>query len=186
MKEQETTNKTTENLKKSKNLLNFGTLNTRGLKKLKHNDGSLSLNLSNVVSDIKKNKIDVLAIQETHLGEEVYQQNEQDFVSFFVNEKDNPHHGAGIVTRTIYNPTFTKISSRVCTANLKINNKQYLFVSGYAPHETLANSNLDERKNFYNDLVKSLQLKTSNTIVILALDANAKTCYDQEVHPLML
>ena len=167
-------------------LLNFGSLNTRGIKTVEHNDGSRSLFLSNILSDIRKNNIDVIGIQESHLGEHEYKQNEKDYVCFFVNDENNAHHGAGIIIRSIYNPTFRRISPRVCTASFSIDNKLYLFVSGYAPHETRANKNVDERIDFYNDLQKALKLKTANTITVIALDANAKTSYNPELHPHVL
>ena len=66
------------------------------------------------------------------------------------------------------------------------NQKHFLFVSGYAPHEALANGNQEEQKQFYNDLQKALLPRTSTTIVIVALDANAKTSYNPEIHPNVL
>ena len=54
--------------------LNFGTLNVKGLRKNYHNDGSLSLFLDNILSDINKNKIDAIGVQESHLGEEEFLQ----------------------------------------------------------------------------------------------------------------
>ena len=77
--------------------LNFGTLNVRGCKKISHNDNSLSLNLQPIIADINKHSLDVLAVQETHLGEAVYSQKEKDYTCFFVNEDNNKHHGAGIL-----------------------------------------------------------------------------------------
>ena len=167
-------------------LLKFGTLNTRGIKKERHNDGSLSLNLINILSDINKNNIDALGIQESHLGEHEYLQKEQGYVCYFVNEKDSRHHGSGIIVRDIYNPIFKRISPRICTASFKIANNQYLFVSGYAPHETLSINCPDLRETFYDDLQKALLQRNANTITILSLDANAQTCYIPEFHPSVL
>ena len=113
-------------------LLNFGTFNAHGIKKVTHNDRSQSLYLSNILSDITKNNIDATGIQETHLGVQEYEQKEKDYTCFFVNEQGNHYHGAGIIIKSSYDPKFRRISSRVCTANFKLDNKQYLFVSGYA------------------------------------------------------
>ena len=71
--------------------------------------------------------------------------------------------------------------------SLKIdNNKHFLIISAYAPHEKLSNDNPDLRTNFYNDLQKALLHRSSHTIVIIALDANAKTSYHSELHPPVL
>ena len=39
------------------------------------------------------------------------------------------------------------------------------------------------RKTFYNDLQKALLFRKSNTIVAIAIDANAQTCFDPDKHP---
>ena len=164
--------------------LNFGTLNVRGFKKIEHNDKSRSLHLQPIIADINKHSLDVLAVQETHLGEAVYSQKEKDYTGFFVNEDKNKHHGAGIIIRNKFKPNFQKISARVCSATFKLdNNKPILFICGYAPHETLAKKQPQLKNNFYNDLQKALLLRKANTIVILALDANALTSFDPDNNP---
>ena len=166
------------------NTLNFGTLNVRGFKKIEHNDKSRSLQLQPIIADINKHSLDVLAVQETHFGEAVYKQKEKDYTGFFVNEDKNFHHGAGIIIRNKFKPNFQKISPRVCSATFKLdNNKPILFICGYAPHETLSKKHPHLKNNFYNDLQKALLLRTANTIVILALDANALTSYNPENNP---
>ena len=60
--------------------LNFGTLNVRGTKKIHHNDGSLSLNLDNFLSDVSKHKPDAIGVQEKHLGEEEFLQKEPGYM----------------------------------------------------------------------------------------------------------
>ena len=161
--------------------LNFGTLNAKGIKSITHNDGSLSLDLDRIIQDINKNNIDVLAIQETHLGEKVHQQKENGYLGFFTNDEGNRYHGAGILIKKELNPTFSRISARVCTARFKLNNnRNILFISGYAPHEKLSNDHPDQREAFYEDLQKAQMKKCANTIVIIGLDANAKTQYIPE------
>ena len=164
--------------------LNFGSFNVRGIKKKEHNDRSRSLILDNILSDIKKQNIDAIGIQESHFGQAEYLQKECGYECFFVNSEGNNYHGAGIIVKSIYNPSFNKVSDRVCTANFSIDNKHFLLVSGYAPHEELANSCDEEiiRKTFYNELQKALVPRTSTTIVIMALDANAKTSYHPDTH----
>ena len=89
--------------------------------------------------------------------------------------------------KELFKPIFRKISTRVCTASFKVDNdKHFLFISGYAPHESLSNESPELRDNFYDDLQKALKLKKSNSFVILGLDANAKTNYDPETHPNVL
>ena len=77
-----------------------------------------------------------------------------------------------------YNPTFKRISARVCTATFKVDNdKHFLFISGYAPHNQLPN---EEKECFYIDLQTALKEKKANSIIILGLDANAKTHFNPE------
>ena len=166
--------------------LNFGTLNVKGLRKNYHNDGSLSLFLDNILSDINKNKIDAIGVQESHLGEEEFLQRESGYLCYFVNDANNRFHGTGIVIRELYNPIFRKISARVCTASFKHDNKHFLFVSAYAPHEALANRFPEQREQFYNDLQKALLQSSATTITIVALDANARTSFNAELHPNVL
>ena len=127
-------------------------------------------------------------MQETHLYKLEHLQKSNGYSGFFVNATDGLHsdffHGIGILVKTIYNPSFTRISPRVCTASFKINNKNdILFISGYAPTETIALTKKGklERDAFYEDLQKPLALKKSiNTIPIIALDANARTSYSND------
>ena len=134
-------------------ILNFGSLNARGIKKIIHNDGSLSLNLDAIIEDMNNNKIDVLGIQESWFGEFEYLQREKGYISFFSNTTNNRFHGTGIIVRSHYDPIFNKIGPRVSTAyRLNLGDKNVLFISAYAPHETLAAEYPDQRKTFYNDL----------------------------------
>ena len=132
--------------------LKFGTLNAKGIKKLQHNDGSQSLDLTNILYDIRKHDLDAIAIQESHLGDYEYLKQETGYTCYFVNSAENRYHGTGIIIKDKFNPTFKRISPRVCTASFKLNNNHSLFISGYAPHETLSNKFPEERENFYNDL----------------------------------
>ena len=162
----------------------FATFNVHGFEKIEHNNGSHSLNLSPLLADLKTRNIDVMAIQEFHLQEAKYKQNEPGYTCYFVNDAGNIHHGTGIVIKEQFRPTFTKISARVCAATFKVdNNKHFLFISGYAPHEKLSYESPETRNKFYNDLNQALKLKKSNSFVILGLDANAKTHFDQELSP---
>ena len=165
--------------------IRFGTLNARGIKKISHNDGSLSLKLSNIINDTNQNKLDAIAVQESHFGEYEYLQQEDGYICYFVNESQNRYHGTGIIIKDIYKPTFKRISPRVCTATFKYNNRHFLFISAYAPHETLSNKNPELRVQFYEDLQKALLAKTSHSFVTIALDANARTSYNEN-HPTVL
>ena len=134
---------------------------------------------------MKKQDIDAISIQETHFSHAEHIQKVDGYVGYFVNEENNRYHGAGILVKDCYNPTFSKISSRVCTATFKVNNKnEILYICGYAPHETMSNKNPEVRDTFYADLQKAISLKKANTITIIALDANAQTSYSkEETHP---
>ena len=160
----------------------FGTLNVNGLKKIRHNDSPPTLDLRAVLTDIEKQQMDVLAIQETHLGEVEYLQKEKGFLGYFCNSENNKHHGTGILIRENLDPVFKRISPRVCTASFTTNkNTHILFICGYAPHESLSEKYPEMRDTFYDDLQKALQQKKSDSIAIIALDANAQTSYSAEL-----
>ena len=160
----------------------FGTLNVNGIKKIRHNESPPTLDLRAILTDIEKQQMDVLAIQETHLGEEEYLQKEKGFLGFFCNSENNKHHGTGILIRENLDPLFKKISPRVCSASFTTNkNTHVLFICGYAPHESLSEKCPEIRDTFYDDLQKALQQKKSDSITIIALDANAQTSYSAEL-----
>ena len=162
-------------------ILKFGTLNVNGLKKIRHNDSPPTLDLRAVLTDIEQQQMDVLAIQETHLGEAEYLQKEKGFIGFFCNGEINKHHGTGILIKENFDPVFKKISPRICTASFFAKNAHILFICGYAPHESLANKHPEMRENFYDDLQKAIKQKKSDSITIIALDANAQTSYSTEL-----
>ena len=111
---------------------------------------------------MKKQDIDAISIQETHFSQAEHLQKVDGYVGYFVNEENNRYHGAGILVKDCYNPTFSKISSRVCTATFKVNNKnEILYICGYAPHETMSNKNPEVRDTFYADLQKAISQKKS-------------------------
>lgn len=154
---------------------------TQGIKEKEHNDFSRSLILDDILGDITKNNIDAIAIQETWLGEEEYEQTEKRFWMFLCEWGQNKHHGTGIIIKESLKATFKRVSSRVCAASFRINNNQHhLFISGYAPHEKLSNDYPEQRETFYNDLQKALSYKVSKSLVIIALDANAQTSYNTD------
>ena len=103
------------------------------------------------------------------------------FLGFFCNSENNRHHGTGIVIRENLDPTFTRVSPRVCSASFTNKNTHFLFVSGYAPHESLSNKCPEIRNLFYEDLQKALLQKKSNTVTVIALDANAQTSYNADL-----
>ena len=108
-------------------MLNFGTFNLRGIIKITHNDDSQSLNLSTVTDDLHRYNIYVLAVQETHFKEEEYSQNEKGYTGYFVNEAGSTKHGACILIKEHFRPTFKRISARVCTATFKLDNRRTFY-----------------------------------------------------------
>ena len=60
-------------------LLNFGSLNAQGIEKIVHDDDSRSLDLTAILKDMDRHKLDILGIQETHFGELEYLQEEKGY-----------------------------------------------------------------------------------------------------------
>ena len=76
-------------------LVDFETINTRGIKRIVHNDDFRSLDLRAILTDINRHMLDVLGILETHFGELEYLQS----YSFFTNSKNNRFHGTCIIVK---------------------------------------------------------------------------------------
>ena len=169
---------------------NFASLNVNGLQIIPNNDGppnkdKSNLDLTDLTADLHKHNIAAIAVQETHFKAKQHLQNVKGYKGFFSNDENDRFHGIGILVRDIFDTSFVKISGRVSAARFQINDKrEILFICGYAPHEPLSIKTPKLRKDFYEDIEKALKLKKSNTIPILALDANAQIdYYSQEPVP---
>ena len=112
-----------------------------------------------LINDIERYRIQICGIQETHLnGNGIFQikpnieNSKNNYVFYHVNEDINSHHGVGLIVNKQLNPSFKKISDRICQAKIKLKDKDLYVFSVYA--DTLSNSEKDPDRIFINNLTK--------------------------------
>lgn len=87
---------------------------------------------------------------------------------YTVNEKDNYHHGVGIVIEKELNPKFKKINNRICRAEIKINkNRKLYFISAYAPTAQVSKKNPKIKEEFFEALDASIKDISNRHIIIV-------------------
>ena len=97
---------------KNKDILKIGTLNCRGLTKFDKKE--------ELVRDINKYNIDILAVQETKIKgiSELEQINNY---TFYKAECDNSYHGVGFIVKNNIKCNFTGINNRIAKLKVFIN-----------------------------------------------------------------
>ena len=151
----------------SKQNLNIGTLNVRGL-----NAGD---NRRNIFEDLIKYDLDILSITETHIKEEEYLEDfKNKYTLFSTNKVNDSHHGVGFLIKTELDPTFSKITERICFADMKTRNQTIRVVSVYAPTLKSCEDNPEIRLEFYAAIQKVIKTTPKRYSLIIAGDFNAK------------
>ena len=105
----------TKNIKNK--IIRVGSLNVRRLKQIQ--------NEQNLVDDMQRYRISIMAVQETHLqGTEVRHIRSSDgknkYELFYTGAENNSHHGVAIVTETELKPQYQRISNRISKRNTKL------------------------------------------------------------------
>ena len=106
---------------------NVGTLNIRGCKD--------PYNRNILAKDALRYDLQILSVQETHLKH----QNNQGFENivalldspkrsrtynfFYCGSHKNTHHGVGLLINSALNPTFNRISDRICSAKIQLKSR---------------------------------------------------------------
>ena len=137
-----------------------------------------------ILDYVTKYKLNLLGVQETHIKDsEILKDLGKDYIFYGVNTEGNYHHGVGIVAEKNLNPIFTKINSRICMCEIKLQKRKLVFISAYA--DTLENSrkNPTSRENFYEDLGKTIKKCSKYDIVITSADFNAQIGGGSETNP---
>ena len=168
------------------NILRFGTLNVRGIR--------TNTQQTQLADDMVKYKLHMLAIQETHIGDDgainiTSSDGKHSYDLFHVGEANNSHHGVGIVTDKSLVSQFSKISDRSCKATVKMNvgnnkTRDLVFISTYAPTLVKSEQNSEIRDKYYTDLNTEMNTNVSNrSLLIVGGDFNAKTGSAWKDHP---
>ena len=143
---------------------------------LKRNIPYRKLNII-IIKDLQKYDIQVAGIAETHIigeGLKSISVNKDKYKLYHVG--DNSHHGVGIIVDENLNPSFGKVSERICSASLVIDNHKINIISVYAPTLEISEIYPEKRETFYEQLDKEItkNTKANDTTIILG-DFNAKT-----------
>ena len=93
--------------------------------------------------------------------------------------------GTGIIIENTLQPRFKRISDRISTASVKIDNNHYAnIIVAYAPTLTRSEDEPQLREEFYNQLDKlSTKHKKNKHVLIVLGDFNAKTGSGHKQYP---
>ena len=157
--------------------LNIGTLNVKGCRE--------EVKQQTICEDAAKYDLNILGITETHVEKETL-----DDITIKENNKikhyklyhggikgTNYYTGVGVIIEEALNPRFKRISDRILTANIKIDeNHQMNIIVAYAPTLEKSEKYPELREDFYEILDKTIKTynKSKHVLMILA-DMNAKT-----------
>ena len=99
-----------------------------------------------------------------------------DHTLYTVNEVDSINsHGTGILIKKSLNPKFTRLTGRICVAEIEMNDTKLFFISAYSHTSEKSEKNPELREEFYDTLEGFISTIPSRQEVILAGDFNAKT-----------
>ena len=148
--------------------LNFGAFNVRGINQ--------NWEKKNLEEDAIRYGLDIVAVTETHIGGESNTFEQGQYVLYTVNGVESKNtHGTGILVKKGLNPSFQRVTERICTAHIKLTHTTLVFISTYAHTSEKAKANPELREDFY-EAIESIISKLPNRYeVVLAGDFNAKT-----------
>ena len=163
--------------------MRIATFNVRGLIQ-NHKKTSLA-------DDLKKYKITLACIQETHLNHDGViniktSDNSKTYTLYYVSSPDS-HHGCGIMIDSNTECDFTKINDRACSLTTYISTtrskKPIILICAYAPTLDLSGKNPKIRENFYKEPQAYISDTPSSLLIITGGDFNAKTGSSHNDHP---
>ena len=114
--------------------LKIGSLNARGI--------TYDLKEKQIGTDFDSYKLDLLAVQETHLkGNGILSINNINCSKEFklhysgipIDSKEKNFHGVGIITKRDFDGVFTPVSERICFCKFELHKVNYVVISAYAP-----------------------------------------------------
>ena len=153
-------------------IMRIGTLNCQGLVQHK-------VKKQHLADDFEQYKIDIFAIQETHLKESgvetITSSSGKKYHLYFSGHKTKSINGVGIISSVNSKVEFIPISDRLCQITIKDDYCKIIVLSAYAPTEDSCNKNPCLRENFYNMFDSVLKSINSRDIVFIGGDFNSKT-----------
>ena len=125
--------------------------------------------------------IGILGLSETHIKgdglEEIrafQKEKHRDYLMYYAGSDTNKHHGVGLLINKELNPSFMKISDRICVAKVVAKHRCIFAISAYAPTLNMSEKYPELREDFYDQLDKTVKSISSRNIVLILGDFNAK------------
>ena len=159
-----------------KNSLIVGSLNVRGIDKDYEKD--------TLIRDAMSYKMDVVILAETHISDEETQldmkikdENNRihEYTLYSTNKGTVKTHGAGLLIRKELQPKITRISDRICKAEIQLKDHKVMVIAIYAHTLQKSEKYPTEREDFYETIEKIIDKIPARDVIILAGDFNAKT-----------
>ena len=159
--------------------INFGTLNVRGSRE--------DYDKEILYRDVGQYNIQILGFTESHIigeerSEDVNIKNEIRKYQYFGGGiiGINTYSGVGCIIDASLEPTFKRITDRICVAEAYIKSitttHKHIIVTAYAPTLIVSEREPEKREAFFEELdnIISKEKKSKNTVIMLG-DFNAKT-----------
>ena len=126
-----------------------------------------------VANDALNYDLDILGLSETHIKGEgleeirAFQKDKYpDYLMYYTGSDNNKHHGVGLlINYEELDPSFTRISDRICVAKVVTKDRCILAISAYAPTITTSEKYPEQREEFYDQLDKTVNDIASRNIV---------------------
>ena len=125
--------------------LNVGTLNVRGCK--------ARYQKQIVANDALNYDLAILGLSETHIKgnglEEIraFQKDKyHEYLMYYTGSDNNKHHGVGLLINKELDPSFMRISDRICVAKVVTKDRSILAISAYAPTLTTSEKYPEQRE----------------------------------------
>ena len=156
--------------------LNLGTFNTQRCTK--------QVKQKQLCQDAFKYNLQILGITETAITKESkkkvkikYGNKTEEYYMYHggIEDENNNATGVGIIIQKDLEPTFKRITDRICKAELKLGKYKATIIVAYAPTQKRSDENPKEKEDFYEALEHTLEGVQKNKFVAVLGDLNAKT-----------
>lgn len=135
-----------------------------------------------IAEDMPRYQVDVLALQETHLGGDGQEEIEtldcksRYMIYHSTTVTNQTRAGTAIVVKKGINVTFKSISDRVCRMKIKVNNNYTLtIINAYTPTLPVSEKDPAKRHDFYNELETLVRTISKRDTLVITGYFNAKT-----------
>ena len=162
--------------------LNIGTLNVRGVKQ--------QIQQQTLGRDALSYDIQVLGLSETHLAGEGLEEisvsvnnQQRKYILFYTGSVNKSFHGVGLLVQKDLNPSFKRISDRICYVNIKLSTRWLHVISAYAPTLAVSEKHPEQRDAFYEQLDSTVSNFSKRDLVVVVGDFNAKTGSGKKDYP---